>query len=139
MSKVYTEPALAALAHQIAGTLQPGDNIYLSGELGTGKTTFARYLLEALNSPTAVSSPTFQLIDEHVLPDNRLVAHLDLYRLTTPDDLYTSGVMTYVNDPNTISVVEWPERGEQLLPTPKHHLHLSHRDEQSRHLTIESK
>lgn len=138
MPKVYSLVALKKLAQEIAKNVNSGDNIYLSGNLGAGKTTFTAMLIKALQAETEASSPTFQLVDEHYLPDGRKVAHIDLYRLTSPDDVATSGLLEIINDPIVITVVEWPERAEQLLPKPKHHLHFDHRDEQTRHLTVES-
>jgi tRNA threonylcarbamoyladenosine biosynthesis protein TsaE len=80
----------------------------LVGDLGAGKTTFVRYLLEALGSPSQqVSSPSFSLENEYLLPSGLRVEHWDLYRLNElPIELYESP------PDNTLRVIEWPDRIE---------------------------
>lgn len=129
---VLTEDQLAVWAQELAPTLQPGDNLYLSGELGSGKTTFTRYLLEALDSEVAASSPTFTLLNLHELPAGTPVVHADLYRLTAPEDVLSLGLLEQLESPDTLVIVEWPERAEQLLPSPTKHLHFSHHTPETR-------
>ena len=101
-----TERAGAALAAQ----LRPGDVVLVSGELGTGKTTFVRGALGALGVTEAVTSPTFvvgHLFDGAAGP----VAHLDLYRLAGLAD-EDPGLLDPYLGRDTITFVEWPERAE---------------------------
>jgi len=101
-----TERAGAALAAQ----LRPGDVVLVSGELGTGKTTFVRGALRALGVTEAVTSPTFvvgHLFDGAAGP----LAHLDLYRLAGLAD-EDPGLLDPYFGPDTITFVEWPERAE---------------------------
>ena len=101
-----TERAGAQLARQ----LRPGDVVLVSGELGSGKTTFVRGALRALGVTEAVTSPTFvvgHLFDGAAGP----LAHLDLYRLAglAGED---PGLLDPYFGPDTITFVEWPERAE---------------------------
>jgi tRNA threonylcarbamoyladenosine biosynthesis protein TsaE len=101
-----TERAGAALAAQ----LRPGDVVLVSGELGSGKTTFVRGALRALGMTEAVTSPTFvvgALYDGTSGP----LAHLDLYRLAGLQD-EDPGLLDPYFGPDTITFVEWPERAE---------------------------
>jgi tRNA threonylcarbamoyladenosine biosynthesis protein TsaE len=88
--------------------------IGLKGELGTGKTTFVRGFLEALGATTAVRSPTYTLVEEYELGTLR-VAHLDLYRLQTREQIEELGIRELL-DRTQVLLVEWPERGAGALP-----------------------
>lgn len=89
--------------------------VYLTGELGAGKTTFVRGVLRAFGVQGAIRSPTFTLLETYEL-DGRLIAHLDLYRLTGAD-LDTLGVRDLLTG-GTVLFVEWPERAGGALPPP---------------------
>jgi len=101
-----TERAGAALA----ATLAPGDVVLVSGELGSGKTTFVRGALRALGVTEPVTSPTFVVGVLYEGADGPL-AHLDLYRLAGLDD-EDPGLLDPYFGPDTITFVEWPERAE---------------------------
>src|SRR5262245_12072164 len=88
--------------------------IGLKGELGTGKTTFVRGFLEALGATAAVRSPTYTLVEEYELGTLR-VAHLDLYRLQTREQIEELGIRELL-DRTHVLLVEWPERGAGALP-----------------------
>lgn len=135
-SGVYTEAELAQLAGEIADSLAGYETIFLSGELGAGKTTFTRHLVSALTDKELVSSPTFTLINEYPLENDHRIAHVDLYRLNNPDDVITLGLNEYLDDERTITVVEWPEIGDPYLARPNYHLHFEHRDPTTRTVTV---
>ena len=109
------EAATAAFAEDVAAILGSGDVIALSGGLGAGKTTFARALIRALADDAAleVPSPTFTLVQTYAA--GRLtVAHFDLYRLGSADELDEIGLADAVSE--GAALIEWPERGDGRLP-----------------------
>ena len=104
-----------SIAAGLAGRLRGGECIALHGELGAGKTQFARGLVSGLGGPPrAVSSPTFVLLN--VYPGGRLtVYHLDAYRVTGPEEFEAIGFPELLEQGGVV-VVEWAERVRDLLP-----------------------
>ena len=102
----------AALAAELAARLEPGDVVLVSGELGSGKTTFVRGACRALGYDGPVTSPTFAI--GHVLPGRVEIAHLDLYRLASLAGEDPSLLEDYLTA-DRVGFVEWPEVGEPLL------------------------
>ena len=90
--------------------------VILSGELGAGKSTFARGVLRALGAQGAIKSPSYTLIETYELP-GVFAVHLDLYRLTDPGELEHLGLPDY-HRPGALWLIEWPERGAGRLPPP---------------------
>ena len=109
------EPATCRLMTDVAALLMPGDLVTLSGDLGAGKTTFARALIRHLaeDETIEVPSPTFTLMQSYQLPGCTVV-HADLYRLSSPAELAELGLEDL--GPDTIELVEWPDRAGGLLP-----------------------
>lgn len=104
----------AALAGQIASCLRPHDVILLRGELGAGKSIFARALIQALcGKETEVPSPTFTLVQTYTTP-TFVLWHFDLYRLKHPDEVYELGIEEAYS--GGVSLIEWPERLGRYLP-----------------------
>lgn len=103
------------LGRELATSLQIGDVLMLHGDLGAGKTTLTQGVAEGLGIEGPVQSPTFTLVREHDAPTMRLY-HLDLYRLDDPDDLEDIGYEVYINPPDGVSLIEWPERAGDWLP-----------------------
>lgn len=110
------EGATAALGARLAGCCPPGTVIHLAGELGTGKSTLARGFIRALGHRGPVRSPTFTLLEpyEALRPP---VIHLDLYRLSDPEELEFLGLRDYLGG-ETVLLVEWPQRGAGHVPAP---------------------
>jgi tRNA threonylcarbamoyl adenosine modification protein YjeE len=89
--------------------------IALGGPLGAGKSVLARAIGEGAGVVDAMPSPTFTLLQRYAASKNREVAHLDLYRLAAPDELWELGWM-HIPGENDVVLVEWPERAGDLLP-----------------------
>ncbi len=106
--------ATARLAAALAPLLRAGDVVGLRGELGTGKTTFARALIRALaGGDEEVPSPTFTLVQTYAAPDFE-IWHFDLYRLEKPEDALELGIEDAMAD--AVTLIEWPERLGSWLP-----------------------
>jgi tRNA threonylcarbamoyladenosine biosynthesis protein TsaE len=107
------ETATADLAARLAAIAEPADIIALKGELGTGKTVFARAFIRERGEPDDVPSPTFTLVQIYDVGPTA-IWHFDLYRIRTPEEAWDLGI----EDAFTagISLVEWPERLGPLLP-----------------------
>lgn len=102
------EAATAALGARIAPQLKSGDVIYLHGGLGMGKSSLARAIIRTLTNPDQdVPSPTFTLMQTYDAPDFQ-IAHLDLYRLKTPEESYELGLDDALS--YSVLLIEWPER-----------------------------
>ncbi len=102
------------LAQNLARVAKPGDVIALSGDLGAGKTEFARAFIRALTDPEEdVPSPTFTLVQTYEA-DAAEIWHFDLYRLEHPEDVFELGIEDALAD--AISLIEWPDRMGTYIP-----------------------
>ena len=120
-----------AVAGRLARLLRAGDVVTVSGELGSGKTTFVRGACRALGVTQPVTSPTFTVGHRY---DG--VAHLDLYRFAGVTAAEWGDLEPYFD--GTIAFVEWPEAGEHALPAPRVRVRLRHIDERQRMIELES-
>lgn len=118
------EAATMAFAQRLAPALREGGVLYLRGDLGSGKTTFARALLQALGAGERIKSPTYSLLERYRAGGHDAF-HLDLYRIAAPDELEYLG-LDELRDPRAIVLIEWPERGGGALPMEDLELTLEH-------------
>lgn len=108
------ETATRALGADLAAVVAPGLSIHLSGELGSGKTSLARGLVQGLGFPGRVKSPTYTLVEPY--SSSRLTLyHFDLFRFRNPKEWDEAGFRDCFNE-RSVCVVEWPERAVGLLP-----------------------
>lgn len=124
------EAATIALAQSLAPALLDGGVVYLRGELGAGKTTLARALLQAMGVGERVKSPTYSLLERYMV-NGRDAFHLDLYRIANAGELEWLG-LDELDAPEAIVLVEWPERGRGALPRPDLEITLEHEEGQGR-------
>lgn len=124
-----------AFAQSFAACLSAPTVIYLIGELGAGKTFFTRGVLRALGYEDAVKSPTYTLVESYQLPQATL-HHFDLYRITDAEELEFIGLDQYFGD-DTLVFIEWPARGEPLLPAADIKLEFHYRDK-GREVSVET-
>ncbi len=108
------EAATRAFGARLAPLVRPGMSLYLRGELGCGKTTFARGLLRALGYPGRVKSPTYSLVELYTVSRLNLY-HFDFYRFRDPKEWRDAGFNECFNDAS-VCLVEWPEKAAGLLP-----------------------
>jgi len=114
--KLPDEAATLQLGARLAGGARPGRVLHLRGDLGSGKTTLVRGLLRELGWSGRVKSPTYTLVE--VYPLSRLnLYHFDFYRFEDRTEWLNSGFRDYFN-PDSVCVVEWPERAGDLLGPP---------------------
>jgi tRNA threonylcarbamoyladenosine biosynthesis protein TsaE len=121
-------------AQRLGEQLKPGDVLLLQGDLGAGKTTFVRGLVQALKvSPKKVNSPTFVLMNYYKgkLP----IYHFDLYRLEKAKELETLDFDEYFYGQG-ISLIEWPERLGEYRPKQYYLVEFQHQGEHQRHICI---
>ena len=107
--------------------------LFLHGNLGMGKTTLARGLIQSLGHTGAVKSPTYTLVEPYEFDDRR-VYHFDLYRLGDPEELEYMGIRDYFEN-NSLCLVEWSEKGAGFLPAADLDLYLEP-EELGRKITI---
>lgn len=107
------------IGKNFAADLSPGSVIGLKGNLGTGKTQFVKGVAEYFKVNEIVNSPTFLIVNEYVsnIGSNSglKIFHFDLYRINSPDELNTIGFDEYINDENSISLIEWSDLAEKYL------------------------
>ena len=106
---IENEEAMLQLAGDVARASRPGACIGLQGNLGAGKTTFARGFLRALGFGGPVKSPTYTFVEPYEWGEH-IVYHFDLYRLHHPRELHTIGIEEYCHS-HALCLIEWPEKG----------------------------
>ncbi len=120
--------ALSVEAHALWRELEPGSVIWLSGELGAGKTTFVQALAEAAGA-TEARSPTFSLVHEYECSEG-MIFHADCYRLSSPEDAIDLDFPEMLRH-SRLLLIEWPDRAGYLAPQADLSLVFSHSDDPS--------
>ncbi len=131
-SRSPTETRL--LAGRLLSELKGRRVFALHGELGSGKTCFAKGLADALGVANPVTSPTFTILNEHA--GARTLFHADLYRLSSAEEAIEVGLDTYMES-DGVTAVEWAERAAEIMPPDAVHVYFeSSPDENTRVITV---
>ena len=123
------------IAEVLAKRLKGGEVIVLDGDLGAGKTVFAKGLAKGLGITDIITSPTFTILNEY--PSSPSFFHFDMYRIEDSSELIELGFDEYIGNPRIVCAIEWAQRVPSLIP--EHHIHItiSKIDDNTRELIIE--
>ena len=139
---ISDEKKTKLIAEIFSKNIKSGDTLLFSGELGVGKTTFIKYLINSLQlifnqSITEIPSPTFNLVNEYQL-EKLIIKHYDLYRINDEKELANIGI--HEDNPDEITLIEWPEKMKKYKTNNILDLNFEYGDEyKKRFLTISSK
>tara|TARA_R110002049_G_scaffold87533_2_gene221946 strand:+ start:38125 stop:38559 length:435 start_codon:yes stop_codon:yes gene_type:complete len=133
---IYTLNSLNDIAKKVALNIST-KTILIYGDMGAGKTTLIKALVKALGSPDEASSPTFSIVNEYKA-DNGLIYHFDLYRIKDVEEAYNFGIEDYIYSEN-ISIIEWPQVIENMLPERFDRIDLEINPDNSRTLKLNLK
>lgn len=122
------------LGEALGKLLKAGDFLALAGDLGAGKTAFTRGIARGLGIHEDITSPTFTIINQYEAPVP--LAHMDAYRLKTPEELENAGFYDYMED--FVVVLEWADRVEELLPGDVLWIYFTVLDENRRTIEFQS-
>ena len=128
------------LAKTIAEKVKPGMVLALFGDLGSGKTTFTSFLVKALGFDCRVQSPTFVIHRRYVGPAGgwiNTIHHVDLYRLTSKEEVLDIGLPEMLQEPHSLVLIEWPELATDFLPRDVIKLYFTTIDETTRRIIVE--
>ncbi len=123
MIRTLGETDLTAEGERLGRSLQPGEVVWLEGDLGAGKTTMVQAIARGLGVETTATSPTYALV--HRYQGRRgPVYHVDCYRLRTPDEARDLDWSTLAT--GDVTLIEWPERAGPWAPPPSRRIRLGH-------------
>lgn len=132
----HSAEATQALGRALIDLLPDGALVALYGDLGAGKTCLVRGMAEAAGMADRVTSPTFTLVHEY--RGARTLYHLDLYRMTSPEQVLHLGYEDLFDPKDGLCVVEWAERAEGMLPERRVDIRLAHETGDARKIEIEN-
>ena len=135
----HNESETNILANQISLQVKGGDILLLSGELGSGKTTFTKAFASAIGVKEVVTSPTFVILKRYHLSEAKNdiseLIHTDCYRLSSPDDAYSIGLDEYFARTDVVTLIEWPEKIESIIPAHAKKISFEYVDENTRKIS----
>ena len=119
--RAATSEEMKKVGQKIASALKGGDVVLLYGDLGAGKTTLTKGIAKGLGVKKTATSPTFTLMNVYQTnhPVIKELVHIDTYRLKNKEELIDIGITDYLGEKDTICVIEWPDKVEDLLKNKK--------------------
>lgn len=129
-----SEAEMLEFGKSLASTLPKPTLIELVGDVGTGKTTITRGIAKGLGITEPVTSPSFTISKQYAAPDGTILAHYDFYRLEDPG-LMAEDFFEALNDPHTITVVEWADTIQDFLPKDHTKFTITIKDDEKREVT----
>lgn len=131
-----SEESTEQVAFGIAQEMQFGSLIALVGNLGVGKTVFARGFAKGLGIKGIICSPTFNIVREYPCKNNKWLYHMDLYRINDSEAALAFGIEEYISNPEAITLIEWPERISDILPADMISVEIKRLNDTDREITI---
>jgi tRNA threonylcarbamoyladenosine biosynthesis protein TsaE len=135
----HSDAQTIRIGQRLGEHVEPGDVLLLIGQFGVGKTQLVKGIVQGLNSPDLVTSPSFVIINEYQSNNQRPalhIYHIDLYRIEDPAELATIGLDEILNQQN-ICLIEWAERAADWLPGEHLTIYMKHLDETKRVLRFD--
>src|SRR3990167_9368695 len=141
------------IAAKLARILRGGDVLALVGPLGAGKTTFVQGLARALCIKQKITSPTFILLQSYNVPlvsppkkgetkrgcRVKILTHIDCYRLHDSPQLIDIGIRDHLNDPHTLTIIEWADRAKSIMPRHAYWMRFAHVKRNTRIITLDKR
>ena len=127
------EAATVSIGSKLASCIDSGAVIFLHGDLGAGKTTLTRGVVQGFGHTGKVKSPTYTLVEPYELAQQNIY-HFDLYRLADPEELEFMGIRDYFEN-NSVCLIEWPEKGAGMLAQADLEITMKY-DDSARQITI---
>lgn len=135
-----SEKQTQEIAETFAKDLMPGDVLALYGDLGSGKTTFTNGLAKHFGIEKPITSPTFVIQKSYRIEKNESgiveLVHIDAYRMSGSEDAESIGLPEYFNRNDVITIIEWPERIEDMLPERTKKIRFEYLDENRRKINL---
>ncbi len=120
---------------EFSNSINYGSVIFLKGDLGSGKTTFCKGFASGLGFSDEILSPTYSILNEYKLNSKNLY-HFDLYRLKSINEFLEIGGIEYLNDKESISLIEWPDLIKEIVSDNTIQIEFEHLSQEERKITI---
>ena len=135
-SLIYDLNEIGKISKILIKSIKKKNKVLFSGPLGSGKTTLIKSIMHDLGYNDHVSSPTFSLINEYIIKD-KMIYHIDLYRINALDELYEIGFEEYLRNGN-LCLIEWPEIAIKMIDKDFIHIKLKEISKTKRSIEIKS-
>lgn len=136
MEIIFELDEIETTAEEFLQIVKPNKIFAFSGDLGAGKTTFINALCKQLGVRESVTSPTYSIIQEYAGADDKIVYHIDLYRLKSDLEAMDAGIEDCLNS-GEINMVEWPERAPSIFPDQTVYASLEILSDRTRKLVVQ--